>query len=373
MRILLIGEYSNVHATLAAALRRQGHEVMVVSDGDGWKDYPRDYDIGRRQPGPRGSASILMRIAQLLPRLRGFDVVQLINPRFLDLRPVWSLRLYHYLRRHNRLISLGLFGDDYMVMRRQLEGVLEYSDTWAYGHPIHADRHRQRIDEWTSVMRTLCEAITADADCLIAGLYEYYRCYDLPEFRNRLHYVGFPIEGPFTTPQRPSADSNISILVGVNRSRAFWKGTDVMLPLLQQLANESSRIRLEVVENVPFAHYCQMLRETDVLVDQLYSYTPAMNALEAMKSGTVVISGGEEAFYDFIGERELRPIINLRPEHPEENMQTLRSALLSPIRMQKMSAESTAFVARHHDAGLIASRYVSIWSECLRRKEKVAP
>lgn len=47
MRILLLGEYSNVHATLAAGLRRLGHEVVVASNGDFWKDYPRDTDLSR--------------------------------------------------------------------------------------------------------------------------------------------------------------------------------------------------------------------------------------------------------------------------------------------------------------------------------------
>ena len=47
MRILLLGEYSNVHATLAVGLRRLGHEVVVASNGDFWKDYPRDKDEPR--------------------------------------------------------------------------------------------------------------------------------------------------------------------------------------------------------------------------------------------------------------------------------------------------------------------------------------
>lgn len=42
MKILLLGEYSNVHWTLAQGLRALGHSVTVVSDGDGWKNYPRD-------------------------------------------------------------------------------------------------------------------------------------------------------------------------------------------------------------------------------------------------------------------------------------------------------------------------------------------
>ena len=40
MRILLIGEYSNVHWTLACGLRQLGHQVTVLSNGDFWKDYP---------------------------------------------------------------------------------------------------------------------------------------------------------------------------------------------------------------------------------------------------------------------------------------------------------------------------------------------
>ena len=41
MKILLLGEYSNVHNTLADGLRALGHEVTVASNGDFWKNYPR--------------------------------------------------------------------------------------------------------------------------------------------------------------------------------------------------------------------------------------------------------------------------------------------------------------------------------------------
>ena len=44
MKILLLGEYSNVHHTLALGFRALGHQVVVVSNGDFWKNYPRDVD-----------------------------------------------------------------------------------------------------------------------------------------------------------------------------------------------------------------------------------------------------------------------------------------------------------------------------------------
>ena len=70
MKILLIGEYSNVHATLAEGLRTLGHQVTVVSNGDFWKDYPRDIDVSRPS-APLGGIRLLARIYTLLPRLRG--------------------------------------------------------------------------------------------------------------------------------------------------------------------------------------------------------------------------------------------------------------------------------------------------------------
>ena len=51
MKILLLGEYSNVHWTLAEGLRTLGHDVTVISNGDGWKNYKRDINLKRKSLG----------------------------------------------------------------------------------------------------------------------------------------------------------------------------------------------------------------------------------------------------------------------------------------------------------------------------------
>ena len=107
MNILLLGEYSNVHNTLAKGLRELGHQVTVASDGDGWKEYPRDIDL-KREPG--GRLSFIWRLLKALPRFRGYDVVQIINPMFLELKAERILPVYRYLRRHNSKIVMGSFG-----------------------------------------------------------------------------------------------------------------------------------------------------------------------------------------------------------------------------------------------------------------------
>ena len=112
MKVLLLGEYSNVHWTLAEGLRQLGNEVTVVSNGDFWKDYPRDIDVSRPS-GHLSGLRLMSRICSLLPRLKGYDVVQLINPVFFELKAEHLFPIYRYLRRHNRKMVLGAFGMDF--------------------------------------------------------------------------------------------------------------------------------------------------------------------------------------------------------------------------------------------------------------------
>ena len=128
MRILLIGEYSNVHATLAEGLRALGQQVTVVSNGDFWKDYPRDIDLSRR-PGKWGGWAYLAKTMATLHKLRGYDVVQLINPMFLELKAERIAPIYKYLRKHNKKVFLGAFGMDYYWVHENITRMpLRYSD-----------------------------------------------------------------------------------------------------------------------------------------------------------------------------------------------------------------------------------------------------
>ena len=116
MKILLLGEYSNVHATLADGLRKLGHQVTVLSNGDFWKNYPRDIDLVRK-PGKKGGIIYLAKLLAVLPKLRGYDIVQLINPMFLELKAERIFPIYRYLRRHNKKIILGGLGQ--CMLQRQ--------------------------------------------------------------------------------------------------------------------------------------------------------------------------------------------------------------------------------------------------------------
>ena len=369
MRILFVGEASFVHNTLQRQLRALGHEVTLMSDGNAWHNSPRDIDVGRNlSQGKWGGVKLMWRMLRLLPHLRGYDIVQITNPNCVPLRMRWNILLLRYLHRCNRRIVMGCFGDDPVVISRQLQGALEYSDIYWDGKPQMQRENEARICEMS-----LPECWSAErnavrlASRLVPCLYEYQVLYDIEPYRNKLTYQSLPIDLPPLSEVRVKGEHfPLRILVGIQRDRDYLKGAAVMAEWLQTIADEHpDKVQILRAENVPYAEYCRMLDEADVMVDQLYSYTPAMNALAAMARGTVVIGGGEEEYYRFIGEQTLRPIINVRPDRPDESLRTLREVLLQPGRIAEMSRQSRLFVEKYHDARLVAQSYEQMYRTLL--------
>ena len=375
MKILLLGEFSNVHWTLAQALRRLGHEVTVVSNGDEWKGYPTDIPLVRR-PGRWGGIAYLCKLLWLLPRLRGYDVVQLINPvHFIELKAERGVSIYDYLRRHNKRVFLGAFGYDYYyiydsVVRRSLR----YCDFYTPTREVHHDWNTVNEHDWLHTFKKEVSIhVATTCDGIISGLYEYDVAYR-PDFSDKTTFIPLPIEvmgdvdetkinWPSPTPDtiNPTQDSKIRFFIGINRSRTALKGTDIMLRALERIvADYPDRAEMVKAESVPFDVYKNMMRSCDVLLDQIYSYTPAMNALLAMSQGLIVVSGGEEESYEILGEKELRPIINVQPDE-EDVYRQLEWLVLHPERIAQLKRDSIAYVHRHHDSLKVAERYLEAW------------
>lgn len=374
MRILLLGEYSNVHNTLAQGLRALGHEVTVASDGDHWKDYPRDIDLSRDLESRTGALSLLWRIMKALPSMRGYDIVQLINPIFLELKAERIMPFYRYLRRHNRRILMAAFGMDYYWAKVNTDiRPLRYSD-FNFGSTPRTDIEAQRFrDEWIGTPKQLLnETIARDCDGIPAGLYEYWATYnevtdtgrDGRAIRDKMQFLPFPIvpqENPVTTHD----GGPLRLFAGISPGRNAYKGTDIMLKAAQALRERyPDRLELSIAEGVPFEQYKHMMDGSDAILDQLYSYTPSMNSLLAMSKGIIVVGGGEPENYDILGEKELRPIINVQPDE-QSVYDELEQLLLHPERIPLLKRQSVEYINRHHDYIRVAERYVKFYSGLL--------
>ena len=341
MKILLIGEYSNVHATLATGLRTLGHQVTVVSNGDFWKNYPRDIDV-TRMPGKSGGIRLMLKLWLLLPKLRGYDVVQLINPMFFELKAERLFFFYNYLRRHNKCVVLGAYGMDWYWVHTCTYGMpLRYSDFNIGNRRRTTDDAVKEQHDWLGTAKErLNKLIAQDCDGIVTGLYEYQVCYE-PHFPEKTMFIPFPIE-PADTTASFAPKETISIFIGLSRQRSVYKGTDIMLRAAQAIAEKyPNKVALSIAEGVPFEQYQHMMDNSDVLLDQLYSYTPAMNALLAMSKGIIVVGGGEPENYEILHETELRPIVNVAPDY-ESVYHELEELVLHPERIPELKRQSVA-------------------------------
>lgn len=359
MKILLLGEYSNVHWTLAQGLRKLGHQVTVVSNGDFWKNYPRDINLVRR-PGKLGGILYLIKLYWILPRLRNYDIVQLINPMFLELKAKRIFPVYHYLRKHNRKIFLGAYGMDYYwVHSGCTDKPLRYSD-FNIGQQLRdtPDALKERRDWLGTDKQRLNEMIANDCDRIIAGLYEYWVSYH-PLFPEKTSFIPYPIQikDAEIHDKSKNNDHKLKLFIGINRSRSVYKGTDIMLKAAQDIVQKYPlEAELQIAENVPFTQYQEMLRNADVILDQLYSYTPSMNPLEAMSQGTICVGGGEPENYEILNETELKPIINVEPSY-DSVYQELEKLVLHPQNIGLLKQQSILYVKRHHDYLKVAKQY----------------
>lgn len=362
MRILLIGEYSNMHATLAEGFRKLGHEVTVASNGDFWKDYPRDIDLARKE-GKLGGLQLMAKVYAQLPRWRGYDVVQLINPMFLELKAERIFPIYRYLRRHNQRVFLGAYGMDwYWVHTCTEQKPLRYSD-FNMGDQLrtNADALKEQRDWLGTAKERLNKLIAETCDGIIANLYEYWVCYE-PAFPQKTTYIPMPIKPACpATPTSPTGP--IRLFIGISKGRSEYKGTDIMLQAAKDVqAKYPDKLQLQIAEGLPFAQYEQLMNGSDVMLDQLYSYTPSMNSLLAMSKGIIVVGGGEPECYDILDEKELRPIINVLPEY-ESVRRELEQLVLHPERIPLLKQQSIDFVCKHHDYLKVADQYLQFYKK----------
>lgn len=365
MRILLLGEYSNVHNTLAEGLRALGHSVIVASNGDYWKNYPRDIDL-QREMSTCGSISFLGRLLKALPKMRGFDVVQIINPIFLELKAEHLLPIYKYLRRNNKKVFLGAFGMDYYWAQVNTDiRPMRYSDfnigdTIRHDEPAELDRK-----DWIGTSKEKLNRYIAHDCCgIITGLYEYQITYENAEngrFCKKLKHIPFPIKCVDSSFHKFDGQ-RIKVFIGISKGRSVYKGTDIMLAAAKELQDKyPEKMELFIANGIPFAEYQRMMTGSDIILDQLYGYAPAMNALLAMSKGIIAVGGGEPEVYSLLNEDKLHPLINVEP-NKDSVYSTLEDLILHPERIPDLQQQSREYVIRHHDYIKVAQQYIDFWS-----------
>ncbi len=362
MKVLLVGDYSNLHATLSQALRRKGLDVTLVGDGGGYMRTTTDITLARSQ-GRWGALRYMEELIRLLPRLRGYDVVQLINTNFIRLRPEKIEWVFKYLKKNNGKIFLTLAGDDYYYI-----DACENSDLFRFSYLKASDtptpynlHHRNNTLAWMSgPNRRLARLIADNIDGAVSVLPEYDMAWR-PVLGDRLTFANIPIELSALSYSTPPVEDKLEILVGIKREMIDVKGTDILLSEAYRAQKMlPDKIVVNQVENMPLDEYLSTMRRSHVVLDQLYAYSPATNALQAMAMGKVAGTGAQPEYYRYIGEKDEGAILSLSPSD-NDIAERIAELALNPERVGEIGRMAREITLRHNDSNIVASKFITAW------------
>ncbi len=368
---MLLGDYSNCHRTLATGLRRLGCEVTQASAGSAWMDCERQVDLKRR-PGKLGGLRLYARLlaGDLRGLLRGHDVVVIHDPQFVELRPQRLWPLFRTLKAHNGGVFLTSMSTDigYLDMVSAPDCPLRYSEWFVGNRPSRMNlANPQKWLDWheprlVGYQRRVLDEI----DGAVSVLYEYQLGMERALGRDRAAYGGLPIDIRLFEPvELPDRIDRVKLFLGRDRNRKLMKGSDLLEVAARRVIDRHpGKAELIIVENRPYAEFVELLKGAHVVLDQIYSYTPATTALMAMAYGLNVVSGAEPEYYDFIGEQENRPIINA-PIDCDALTDTLERIVLHPEEIAARGRRSREFVVKHNDADVVARRFLDFWTSRL--------
>lgn len=377
MRILLIGEFSRLHNSLKEGLIANGHEVLLVSNGDGFKNYPSD--ISTRATFCAGSIGsfikkMVFRLFQFdlmkfehgvrfyfrLNQLKNFDVVQFINESAIQTQPAFERYLISKIVSNNKKCFLLCCGPDYLVTQYLVSKKERYSIMNPYFEKEESKKEYRFIFDFLSKGHIkLHEFIYSRTNGVLASDIDYH----LP-LKGHNHYLGL-IPNPINTTKNPYIttifEGTIRIFLGINRSTYYTKGISFFEEALTIIQKKyGPLVDITIAENVPYETYIKQYNSCHILLDQVYGYDQGYNALEAMAKGKVVFTGAEKEFYEYYNLHE-KVAINALPS-VDEIVEELNKLIENPKEIEAMGLRARAFVEKHHQHLMIAEKYLLVWN-----------
>jgi len=376
MKILLLGEYSRLHNTLKEALVLLGHEVVLVGTGDSFKQFPSDFDVSSRLEKKWFSKKIgvliyklfsynifakevYFNLKKLLPVLRNFDVVQLINEDSFGIDSLDEINFYKIIFKQNNKVFLSACGEDFHTINFYKQNGMRYSiltpfeqnpslkNEFLYSFKYLKDDYKVLHDY---LMRKIVGIIPSDMD------------YHIP-------YLGFPKAVPMI-PNPINIDNikynpldisgKIVIFFGINLLSYYKKGSHIILNVLDRINNDfSDKVEIILAQNLPYDEYMEKYNEAHIFIDQLYSYDQGFNALEAMARGKCVLTGAETEFEDYY-KLQKQVAVNVLPNE-NDLYQKIIDLIQQPELIKTIGSNARYFIEKHHDYKKVAQQYLQIW------------
>ncbi|RZJ69421.1 glycosyltransferase [Flavobacterium sp.] len=377
MRILLVGEFSRLHNSLKEGLLALGHEVTLVGSGDDFKNFPVDLSIAAKTVGGSVFLGFVSKITtkcfgfalesfekgrrfkKLLPELKGYDVVQLINSDAIETFPKLEIELYKKLFAQNKKSFLLICGDETPVIDELLQNKQRYSVMTPYFRDKNLEPYYRYTLKYTSEKyRKLYEFVSQNVSGLLTSDLDYKLVLDEAGIDTTL--IPNPVNTDKIAFKPLSANYPITIFYGANKYSSVKKGGKYFDKALEIVkAKFGDKVAIETVNSLPYSEYIEHLKKAHIVLDQVFAFDQGYNALEAMARGKVVFTGAESEFYSHYKLSE-RVAINALPD-AEKIAEQLCEFIENPWKIAALGERARAFIERDHDYKSIAQRYLDYW------------
>jgi len=365
MRILLFGEYSGLFNCLADGLRELGHEVFLASGGDDYKDYPSDFrwDKTNHPWFWRWYLNRYMGVCHVLKHKKlfeGYDVVHVISCRPFSYYRFINLDIFKRLKQHNGKVFISGSGLDYVGAKYWYE----QTDSKYYNYVrlfVEESRKKWKVNPFIERedLRKEELEIMSLVDGYIPIMYEYVPYYE--GHKNLRPTIPIPINlSKFEyAPNVTGSDGKVVFFHGLTRPS---KGGKYILEAFDRLRDKyAGTVDFVSKGGLPFKEYTELLKRTNVVLDDANAYSLGMNSLFSMAQGRIVMGGSEPIANKELG-YQFAPAINLRLDTDYIAMQ-IEKLIDERNSFEERGLLSRKLVEEYHDYIKVAQRYVDEWSK----------
>ncbi|HAM44150.1 MAG TPA: hypothetical protein DCM67_03865 [Propionibacteriaceae bacterium] len=247
------------------------------------------------------------------------------------------------LRRHGVRVALIAHGSDVRDPDAHMKRIPE--SYFAYATP----EWRELIGQKAAANRAIAERFDGPIFVSTPGL-----LHDLPQAT----WLPITIDPTMWESLEPASFDRVPrVLHRPSRSNEPIKGSDVIVPVLQQLHDDGVIEYLPDPGPVPNAEMPALLAQADIVVEQIRNATYGAAALEALAAGRTVVGYVGPEVREFVGEDI--PIVDATPTDFAEVITALAA---DPQRRRALVDQGRAFVDRWH-SGAASSAVIAQFLE----------
>ncbi len=377
MKILLIGEYSRLHNSLKEGLISQGHEVTLVASGDYFKKYDVDYSIYSAFSSSfwlmRKTSTLVCKLTAIdldkierairfytvLPKLKGYNHVQLINSDAIETYPFLARFLYKKVFANIENRSLLVCGDETPIIDYLFKKELKYSVLT----PYFEDNSLAKLFHFplkyrTKYYRKTFDWLTENCKSLITSDLDYK--IPLEAMGYKPSFIPNPVNTDIIEYNKLEINTRIVIFLGINRGSYIKKGIPFFEKAVAKIKEKySNKVEILISENIPYNEYIELYNKAHILLDQVYAYDQGYNALEAMAKGKVVFTGAETEFIKHYKLTE-RVAVNALP-NVDSLVNELSFLIENSDEIIAIGKRARTFIEKEHNYMEIAEKYLRVW------------